>query len=294
MKTTKTYLCLVCLFALVAGAASASGSKITGVFGLAPVVDGAALAVWVPLESGESISGVMWYNNDGNKAFPELLAVAGSADHPSVLDQAVVVGENVGGLTLEWSEYVFSSPYASETSGLFLVFRLPLDGAFVAEGEGAGLGYQLGDGKVRCWVSTGEGEWGKLSPEYQMAVMPVMNPNKSAEVIVLGVEEQLGKPEDESDQSGQMISGLRIVPNPFNPRTKIAFSLKSGEDVTLAIYDVRGRKVVTLVSGPMAAGDHGVEWNGVDGRGQQLPSGVYFSQLKAGAVHLTGRMTLVR
>jgi len=292
MNAMKIFLCTV--FLAMSAVASASEPKISGVFGLAPVPEGAALAVWVPLESGESVSGVMWYNNDGYKVFPELLAVAGSPSIPSVLSQAVVVGEDVGGQTLGWSEFTFPSAYASETSGLFLVFRLPLDGAFVEEGEGAGVGYLLGNGEIRSWVSTEEGEWGQLSPEYQMAVMPVRNANKSSSVVVLGYEDHLDNPPEDDSQKVPTVASLSVAPNPFNPRTKITFALPAKEKVTLVVFDVRGRKVVTLVSKFMTAGEHWVEWDGVNDRGQNVPSGVYFSQLKAGPINMTGRLTLVR
>lgn len=294
MNTKGSRLYTICLSILLAVTARASDTEIAGVFGIAPVPEGAALAVWVPLKSGESVRGVMWYNNDGGKAFPELLAAAGDPRRPEVLGQAVVVAENVQGQTLGWSEYPFTPAFASADSGLFIIFRLPEDGPFVAEGDGAGMGYQIGGGQIRSWVSTGDGEWGQLSSDYQMAVAPVVNATKSGDVITLRMEDYSDKPKGSESPPAKLVSGMRVAPNPFNPRTAIAFSLPSSSDVTLSIYDVRGREVATLVSGFLGAGDHTVDWDGTDGRGQQLASGVYFAQLRAGAIHFTGRLTLVR
>ncbi len=51
-------------------------------------------------------------------------------------------------------------------------------------------------------------------------------------------------------------------PNPFNPRTTISCSLPQAGRVTLAIYDLRGARVATLVDAELAAGEQNVEWDG--------------------------------
>jgi hypothetical protein len=292
MSKIKTVLLMMFLLGLANSSLAASEIDISGVFGLDPMPTGSAIAVWVPLETDESIGGVMWYNNDGSVSFPEILAVAGSSEYPSVLDEAVVVGEEVSGNTMSWSEYTFSNSFASASSGLFLVFRLPDEGSFIAEGQGAGLGYHLGDGLVRCWVSADEGEWNQLSPDFQMAVAPVMNTNKSGEIVTLGVPGQFDQKENPA--SSASISGLHIFPNPFNPQTEISFSLPSRRDVNLAIYDIRGRKINTLVDSSLSEGSHTVIWDGRNSQNQGQASGVYFCKLEAGAIQLTGRLMLIK
>jgi choice-of-anchor B domain-containing protein len=64
-------------------------------------------------------------------------------------------------------------------------------------------------------------------------------------------------------------------PNPFNPRTTIAFELAKPAHARLAVYDVRGAHVRTLVERDLARGAHTAEWNGEDDRGQRVSSGVY-------------------
>jgi hypothetical protein len=64
-------------------------------------------------------------------------------------------------------------------------------------------------------------------------------------------------------------------PNPFNPSTSIAFSLKSDSRVRLTVYDVLGREVVKLSDGVRSAGQHSVVWNA-----QSVTSGVYFARLE--------------
>jgi flagellar hook assembly protein FlgD len=57
---------------------------------------------------------------------------------------------------------------------------------------------------------------------------------------------------------------------------------------------VSGRLVQRLESGPRQAGIHAVRWDGSDGRGRVVPSGVYFVRFSAGRKVSTGRLTLVR
>ncbi len=69
-------------------------------------------------------------------------------------------------------------------------------------------------------------------------------------------------------------------PNPFNPSTRLAFSLSQSCEVLLRIYDLAGRPVRTLVDGWREAGRHEVTWDGRDNRGRMLSSGVYFYRLE--------------
>ncbi|MCP4544981.1 MAG: hypothetical protein GY835_00790 [bacterium] len=83
-------------------------------------------------------------------------------------------------------------------------------------------------------------------------------------------------------------------PNPFNPRTRIAFTLAAEGDARLAVYDTRGRQVRMLCNGPRAAGPHSLQWDGLDDRGGELPSGVYLARLAADGEVCTRRMTLMK
>ncbi len=65
-------------------------------------------------------------------------------------------------------------------------------------------------------------------------------------------------------------------PNPFNPSTTIRYDLPGEANVTLAVYDVLGRKVIDLVSGTKEAGYHSATWNA-----SEMSSGVYFARFTA-------------
>ncbi len=83
-------------------------------------------------------------------------------------------------------------------------------------------------------------------------------------------------------------------PNPFNPVTRIIFALPREGRLTLKVYNVRGEFVRTLVDGLRPAGEGFVVWDGTDGRGAAVSSGVYFYEARQGQEVLIGKMALVK
>lgn len=86
-----------------------------------------------------------------------------------------------------------------------------------------------------------------------------------------------------------VVPTLRVAPNPFNPRAVVHFALTRRAEVTVAVYDLRGRRVASLVEGILAAGEHQVGLTAND-----LPSGTYFVRLDTGAAVVTSKVLLVR
>jgi hypothetical protein len=82
--------------------------------------------------------------------------------------------------------------------------------------------------------------------------------------------------EEEIDEIPTEFSLSQNYPNPFNPSTKISWQSQVGSWQTLKIYDVLGTEVATLVDDYKPAGTYELAWNA-----ENLPSGVYFYQLKA-------------
>lgn len=84
-------------------------------------------------------------------------------------------------------------------------------------------------------------------------------------------------------------------PNPFNPATVLSFTLPSDERVDLAVFDLQGRRVRTLLAGESrAAGRHDLTWDGRDQAGQFVGAGVYVYRLDAGGKALSGRTVLLK
>lgn len=83
-------------------------------------------------------------------------------------------------------------------------------------------------------------------------------------------------------------------PNPFNPETVISFALPDARNVRLEVFDLLGRKVVTLFEGPMIPGAHQVRWDGYNQLGAPAASGIYLYRLQAGAQQIQKKMVLLR
>ena len=83
-------------------------------------------------------------------------------------------------------------------------------------------------------------------------------------------------------------------PNPFNPTTEISFGIPQAGEVKLAIYNLSGQLVRTLVSSQLSAGNHSVSWNATDDNGIRVSSGIYIYVLKAGSVTIQKKLTLMK
>jgi len=93
-------------------------------------------------------------------------------------------------------------------------------------------------------------------------------------------------------EEGGLASSYKLeqnFPNPFNPSTKISYTLPVGAHVSLNVYNVLGQHVATLVNEYRAAGTYEVSF-----APENLPSGVYLYTLKAGSYSATRKMMLVK
>jgi hypothetical protein len=87
---------------------------------------------------------------------------------------------------------------------------------------------------------------------------------------------------------------LRCYPNPFNPRTTVAFDVPSAGPIRLAVYDAAGRLVRTLVAGAVPVGRHEVVWDGRDDRDRAVASGAYLCRLEAGGQRWSRHLLLLK
>ena len=83
-------------------------------------------------------------------------------------------------------------------------------------------------------------------------------------------------------------------PNPFNPSTTIEFDLPRKSHVQLQIFNLSGQLVSTLINGVFSAGSHSVTWNGRDGSGRLMASGIYFYSLRTETTIQSRKMILLK
>ncbi len=83
-------------------------------------------------------------------------------------------------------------------------------------------------------------------------------------------------------------------PNPFNPKTTIAFDLPAAGQAQLAVYDVAGRLVRVLAAGLLPAGRQQLDWDGRDAAGREAAAGVYLARLSAAGRSDTQRLVMLK
>jgi len=96
---------------------------------------------------------------------------------------------------------------------------------------------------------------------------------------------------------GDVPAVFRLVqnsPNPFNPKTTVAYDVPRECDMTIRVYDVTGRCVRTLVDGEVEPGRHAVVWDGLGDGGEEVGSGIYFCTMEAPGFRDCRKMTLLK
>lgn len=94
---------------------------------------------------------------------------------------------------------------------------------------------------------------------------------------------------------GTVLGVSRNFPNPFREATHISFAIaRSGLDVSLRVYNVKGQAVKILHDGPAAAGANRIAWDGTDENGSPVASGVYFYRLSADGSSVVRPMVLLK
>jgi hypothetical protein len=83
-------------------------------------------------------------------------------------------------------------------------------------------------------------------------------------------------------------------PNPFNPETHIRFTLPEAQNAQLSVYNLRGQLVKRLLDSPLPAGQHIVNWDGTDERGNAVASGIYSFRLLCDGSGITRKMLLMK
>lgn len=199
-----------------------------------------------------------------------------------------VQGQNQG-----LSETAFSSPVASETGTIFIIVEYPPNYAAPAEGPALGVGYvreyaDAGKQAANPYFVTGDGEtWIGVSSRCRVLLDPILA-DRTSEAVVFS-----GPAKAKQDIPVQKL-GLYAAPNPFNPQTTIALYLKGASAGDLKIYDVRGRLVTVLYTGPLVQGANSFTWNGRDSAGRGVASGAYWVQARTSDQSVTVKVLLLR
>ena len=262
--------------AVVAGGRSA-GTPSDGTIGV--VFDAAGTSSARMLDPGEQIDAFIVLRGrtaeDGIEAFDLRIRVSGNV----VVHQQDFVGAGLNFTSGDGFVVGYSGLHRAPSTRPLRLVHMRVS---VTDAEPAYFWVESGSGSDRQPPSVARR--GKISPARPVSgdvTMPVASLNDEEFTL-------------DSGNTPRPQLSMRIAPNPFNPMTEIRFSLPSDGAVGLRVFDARGHQVRTLLGEVMPAGEHVVVWDGRDGRGRAVASGVYFSRLETGAGDLLKKMMLVR
>ena len=119
----------------------------------------------------------------------------------------------------------------------------------------------------------------------------VMAPNHEPYMVEIPVS---GNPTGAPADLPAVVTLDHAFPNPFNPQTTIDFGLPRAGLVQLAVFDLRGQRVATLIEGTLTAGRHQAIWQGRSDAGRHVASGTYVYRLVAGGETRSGKLVLTK
>ncbi len=143
------------------------------------------------------------------------------------------------------------------------------------------------DGMVAYFVP----EKGKRVPLEEGTVIKLADVVTSATIIVGNQKFVSG---EISGSLPNQYSLSQNYPNPFNPTTNIDFALPQSGAVTLAVFNILGQTVATLVDEEMEAGQYSIQWDGSDDSGRPVASGIYFYRISSGTYSHCLKMALLK
>jgi hypothetical protein len=108
--------------------------------------------------------------------------------------------------------------------------------------------------------------------------------------LLLGSKSFTGDPEANADE----LLIEKPAPNPFRDRTTLRYTLPEAQDVRIRVFDLLGRRLVTLVDGRQSSGPHSVQWGGTDASGAPIASGMYFVRMTVGDRRVVHKVVHVR
>jgi hypothetical protein len=271
----------------------ATGSAVIVQEGLGNGAFGPATPYFIGSGIGTSLVCVADFNKDGKQdvAAPSVGAI------PAYM--AVLLGNGSGGFITQVNTTIVSSPseiavgyaeadadpflYTSESAGNQLVIFKSLGNGMLFPGTfhptAAGpLGIALGD----------------LNRDGLPDVV-VANAGSDNVSVLLHGEHVVSAAAPTAEGVPQRARLAQNYPNPFNPRTTIRFELVRPGRARLSVFDVRGRRVATLVDGYLQAGEHRRIWDGRNETGAEVAAGVYFYRLTtSGGEDVSRRMVIVK
>jgi hypothetical protein len=149
------------------------------------------------------------------------------------------------------------------------------------------------DGSVVTW-GYGAGEEPTPNEDFVSVAASIGYALGIRSLTPVAVEDDHPWPDDGNASVPRFTRLLGAYPNPFNPRTTIAFALEQEQHVTVDVLNLHGARVRVLVAGTFGAGEHTLTWDGLNAAGQMVPSGTYLIRLQTPNSVQSRKAVLVR
>jgi len=278
----------------------------------------------IDVASASIFNEIAWYENDGNGNFADKAVITDQVDraesvfvsdldgdgNKDVVYTSRIFGEDSGN-KLAWNKNngdgTFSQQRIINTDhiGPFSVYASDLDGdldndiLLVSRGKSSGA-----DADVVWYENNGSGDFESkkiisVDRGTKNGIIADIDRDNTPDVVyhdarsfswaknlmdgfTVSAEEEFVEVPDE-------FSLNQNFPNPFNPTTVISFNLPEATEVTLAVYNVVGQKVATLIDQQMTAGSHRFDFDA-----SNLSSGVYLYKITAGNFVQSRKLTLIK
>ena len=154
------------------------------------------------------------------------------------------------------------------------------------------------DDSQAVWVTTdtiGMGlTWGQMYYDTLLVWSNSIFDDNPESVPVILIMATVGIEQDEESRPTKDFQTLSACPNPFRHAVRIDYAVTHVQNIHLAIYDVCGKKVRTLINEIHKPGDFSIFWDSKDDSGQRVSAGIYFSRIRAEKSALTNKLILIK
>ncbi len=176
---------------------------------------------------------------------------------------------------------------------------------------GFAVAYNTGDGNELSWNSVAASDWAGFRVYREGTAVATTTQTSWTDPDMDGWSVGYGVTafDNAGNESARAVAGtvtstrpigiarlelLPNIPNPFNPSTRLRYSMPTGGEVRVAIYDARGSLVRVLVDKSLPAGHHDAVWDGRDANGSTVSSGVYMCRLEHQGESRTRKIVLIK
>ncbi len=149
-------------------------------------------------------------------------------------------------------------------------------------------------GDVLTQLSTSAGDTVTLKPRESLDLVFTVGPATPEEYVGLVLIANGRYETIQQDEVNPTVVFDQNYPNPFNPTTTFSFSLGAPTDVCIVVYNVLGQQVKVVTDQRYSMGNHQVVWDGKDGQGHDVATGLYLAKLIAAGTTSTRKILLLR